>query len=200
MASIEVILPPMLENPAKFLEDMLDFARPGLDAELAEITTEIQRSPEMPVHKGQLRQSVHHEAVVRQGESLISAIVSDVRYADVQDRGRKAGARNPPQKAIERWVELQMRAEVDALAVTLQTKYKSDHPRKRKGVSRARGRFKKQAIYLIARGVIRKLKAQGMKGKGFIAKRVDEIADRAVAAVEVEFSIYIERHNAGGAA
>jgi len=197
MATIEVILPLLLTHPEGFTREMREALRPGLDAEVGEIVTDIKTDPKFPRHTGHLSQAMAAQPARLEGEALETAITNVVDYADVQDRGRRPGARSPPSAKIRRWVELQMRDDVNRLARDLQSRYAVAHPRKRKGKSRAIGKYRQQAVFMITRAVIRKLKLRGMKGKAFVSGRVEEIAQRVRDAVQVEIDVYVSRKNGG---
>lgn len=167
-----------------------------------EAVTAVKTSPEMPSDRGLLRGGITAVPVhVANGRVSggVAASGQSAKYADVQETGRRAGARNPPFAAILAWVKRTSPGKVTQVARVMQAQYNASHPRRRKGVSRSLAKFERQAAFLLARGVIRKLKRAGMPGKQF-AEGQREFAERQlVARVQHEIDELAARFNNGGA-
>jgi len=71
-----------------------------------------------------------------------------------------------------------MKSNVQALAATLQTEYIQKYPKRRKGVSRAIGKFQKEAAFLLARKVARAIVTKGITAREFFHRYYRPTPDR----------------------
>lgn len=172
--TVTVETPPVLRLSKQAIEQA---TRVGLNTAGAELRTAIISSERTPKDRGRLAQGLRWRKAIKRGGVWvggIGAVGVAAQYADVQDKGRRPasqGSKPPPFGAIAAWVRRKMPDVVDAYARNLQAAYKTMHPtRRRRGgklVSRSLAKFKKAAIVLIAKGIIRKMQAVGMAGKRF---------------------------------
>lgn len=89
------------------------------DTKKAVLATTIETHHEVtmkqPVFKSALRNATQFKAPIVRGRGLIKAVIGEIfmignaaLYGNVQDLGRKAGARWPPHAPIRRWVSLKL--------------------------------------------------------------------------------------------
>lgn len=196
MARVTVTLPAELENPSRLVDDLLQAARVGLDASVPQAATTIASSKKLPRDRGLLQRSITPQrARIEGGEVKAAVIVSGPAsaYADVQEGGRHPGRRRPPVKAIEGWVRRTRKQEVDKIARDLQSQYRANHPKRKRGKTPTLADFRERAVYLLTRGMIRKLTVSGMKGKGFVEAEFRAIEADTLATVTREVDDMLRR-------
>jgi len=176
VASVTVILPPFLDV---LPERLASAVATGMNVGGQEVMARIKTSPDFPRDTGGLIGGTNWIEAVP-GPVITGAIVSGgkaAEYAEVQDRGRHPGKRGPPPQIVATkivtWVRKQRAADVEAIARHLQSQYAAAHPKRRKGVSRALPKFREQAMFLLVRQLLRKLKNVGMPGKRFVSRFTD---------------------------
>lgn len=199
--TISVELPEFLERPELLSAVLDDAAETALESEMPNQVTEVVQSEAFPKDRGLMQRSLSWSAPERRDGGVSSRMFFSGQasaYGSVQEQGRRPGARNPPFAAILSWVKRRRADAVNDLARELQSQYATAHPKRRRGVSRSLAKYRESAAHLLARGLIRKMKARGMKGKQFIASRVREMEREIAAVYEREIREALRRRGAGG--
>lgn len=201
MASVTVEMPAVLTNEEILRAAIRDGAIVGMQDELEVIVTEIKTSPGMPKNTGTLMQSMTAVPPVVSGETVTGAIISggaSSQYAAVMDLGRRPGRRPPPMAAIKLWVKRKMPDAVNELAAELQSAYAVAHPRARAKVSRAIGKYKERALFLLAAAISRSIGLHGTAARKFVDGKQPEISRRVHASVMREIGANLARVRVAG--
>jgi hypothetical protein len=190
MARVTVTLPPLLTDPSLAQGAVISIAseavRVSMTKTLGEMkkTSSTKRRPgSVPANTGALSRSLSVQPVRVQAGKVKTGIQSPLPYAPIMDSGRQPGRRlwwgwllygrgaeRNPEGWKTGWVRRQMRAVVDEYARNLQAAYISTHKKKRKGVNRSIDKYQKQAAFLLARSIARKIVARGIKGRRYAAR------------------------------
>ena len=187
-STLTVKLPKKLKRLAP---DCAEVGAVSMTEALYETHADAVTGKRLPRNTGALLQSLQVSRVVvadgRVSGSIFVAGVA-VQYAGVQEFGRRAGARGPSWRVLfygpgargqadgwrSGWVNRRLRARVVDIAASLQNEALQGR-RVLSGGFRLASRvpsidtFERQAAFLLARAIARKIHARGMKGKRFVA-------------------------------
>lgn len=191
------------------VEGLLDeAARAAMDAILPEEMTRTVQSGVVPGNLGVLRRAVAQAAQPAQvsPESVSADLVvagEASSYAAVQDLGRRPGkpmswrhlyyapGQSGPDAWRGGWVNRRLRDWVMETAASLRA---DDQARASGSVDRRGGKpsrrtaesYERRAAWLLAVSIAARLRASGMKGKGFLTPRRKEIAGRLAVGIRAE--------------
>lgn len=206
MADVRVTLPEVLGSPKRFHARLETSVRVGMRVAMVETVEDIKKYGDVPRNTGLLTRSLKAvDVTVADGavRSGIKATGAAAVYADVMDKGRRRGKKvwfgwllygrgqesNREKSWRTGWIFRKRRDDVDALARRLQAEYKAAHPKKRKGVSRAIGKFQRRAAFLLARKVALNIFRRGIRGYEYARQyapggdRHDELVARITARI-----------------